>query len=535
MPFDPLTTALRWSVRLRASASGVSLEARVRLAIAAGATLLRYPSATFDLRNFQELAKICHLCRANGVVLLLEDNPLLARSLDANGIHWTRPLAGLPAARDVLSENALIGADIPLADPAAGVDPGGIDYLSVQLSPDAWRTQGQRNTTLAGIRALASGSPLPLVVPMVADAELASLCLEAGAAGVVIEEDHGQKSAGTRQRIAAALGCVSRETPVLPWRDEFQLIHRLLTRQGRPGPAEHPAVRVPPGDDACLLAPLTRPVITTDTQREGVHFRFEWQAPQEIGERAVNVALSDLAASYATPVGLFINLSLPDWMPERTVIALYRGVEQALGAHGAALGGGNVSRGREFAMDLFAVGEGRPDLFPTRSAARPGFGLYATGPLGLARAGLEALRLKDPGFPHLIEHFKRPVARFKAATVLAEHGVQCVMDISDGLAGDARHMAEASGVSIEIDVTGMEQGVEFTAFCRKYGRCPETLAISGGDDYELLFACPPEIFESIRRRLPQALQVGRILAWQGHPLVGKAAGIRSFQHGEKKQ
>jgi thiamine-monophosphate kinase len=533
---DAFNSALRWSVTIHGGASGQSASARALSAISAGATLLRYKPAPSPIADYGELTQICRLCRGSGVVFLIDDDPILARSLDAQGIHWNRSLEALPAVRKVLGDKALIGVGMALSAPPSAMDLADLDYLSVRPPAGTWRTKGKREAALARIRALSSrASPVPLVVDMVPNAAVASLCVAAGAAGVVTGQSSGPTAAGSQAPMAAALGCQPRKSPSLPWQNEFQLIHRLLNGPARPLPPGHPALLVPPGDDACLFSPLTRPVFSSDTQREGVHFRFEWQTPVEIGEKAVSVTLSDLAACYARPVGLFINLSLPEWISEQTIVAVYQGVQAALIRYGAALGGGNVSRSREFAMDLFAVGEGRPDLFPTRTAARPGFGLYATGPLGLARAGLEALRLKDTGFPLLMDRFKRPAARFDAAQVLADYGVACVMDISDGLAGDAGHLATASGVSIEIDVGRMELEEEFSAFCRKYDKSPETLIISGGEDYELLFACAPETFERIGRRLPQAVQVGRILTFRGQPLMGEAAAIRSFQHGQSHQ
>jgi thiamine-monophosphate kinase len=319
-------------------------------------------------------------------------------------------------------------------------------------------------------------------------------------------------------------------SPSPPWRDEFSLIARLLDA-GAPGGELHPALRQAPGDDACLLRGLSNPVITTDTQREGIHFRFDWQTPEEIGQKAVTVTLSDLAASYADPVALFINLCLPKVMSEETILRAYRGIHRGLQTHGCALGGGNTSAGERFALDLFAIGQGREDIFPTRSAATPGFGLYVTGPLGLARAGLEALQRKDPDFPELIRRFKAPVARFDAAAVLAANGVRCVMDISDGLAGDARHIAKASNLSINIDVGGFNVSEELSRFCRRYDLDPAIMAVAGGEDYELLFACPPETFTRITKMLPEAFQVGRCLDYQGQHLVGNAADISSFQHG----
>jgi thiamine-monophosphate kinase len=272
-------------------------------------------------------------------------------------------------------------------------------------------------------------------------------------------------------------------------------------------------------------------VITTDTQKEGVHFRLEWQAPREIGTKAVEVTFSDLAACYATPVSLFVNLALPSHISDDTVEALYAGIKKALNKYGCTLGGGNISAGHRLSLDLFAVGRGHETIFPTRSGARPGYGAYCSGPLGLARGGLEALICKDPAFKELIAAFKSPSARFDAAQVLAANNVDCVIDISDGLAGDAQHIATASGISIEFDLSNAPIDPALAMFCEKYNLNPVDMVLAGGEDYELLFACPPATFDKVKKELPQAYQVGICLAFQGEHIVNLPAGVSSFQHG----
>ena len=291
---------------------------------------------------------------------------------------------------------------------------------------------------------------------------------------------------------------------------------------------------MPAGDDAALLASIKHPVITTDTQKENIHFRLDWQTFDEVGQKAVEITFSDLAASYATPLALFVNLSIPSHMTDDMIEELYVGINAALNRHKAALVGGNISAGLDFSIDLFAVGEGIPNLFPLRSAACPGDGLYVTGPIGMARAGLDCLMQNETQFPELIQKFTTPIARFDAARILAARGVQCVMDISDGLSGDARHIAEASEISIEFDPAGFHIDPALLAYCGKHGLDPRLLMLSGGEDYELLFACKPEIFEQIQKPLPEAFCVGRCLSYAGKPIINLPEGIRSFQHGEKK-
>jgi thiamine-monophosphate kinase len=311
-----------------------------------------------------------------------------------------------------------------------------------------------------------------------------------------------------------------------PWRDEFGLIEKIL----RQAPVAGSGIIVGPGDDACLLSGLSHPIISTDTQREGVHFRRDWQSPEEIGEKAVSVTLSDLAASYARPVSLFINLGIPPYLPDTFMEALYRGINTGLKMYDCGMGGGNISGGEELSLDLFAIGQGR-DVFPERSTAGAGFGLFATGPLGLARAGLEALLKDDGNFPQLVHSFKHPRARFDAADVLAAHGVGCVMDISDGLAGDAEHLAKASDLTIELETENLHFSDEMIDFCRKYGHRPEDFALAGGEDYELLFACPPEKFPGIRASLPQAIRIGRCLPFHGARIIRPDSKLTSYRHG----
>ena len=190
--------------------------------------------------------------------------------------------------------------------------------------------------------------------------------------------------------------------------------------------------------------------------------------------------------------------------------------------------------GHQLSLDLFAVGRGHDTLFPSRSNALPGYSLYCTGPLGLARAGLECLVKKDMTFKDLIARFKAPTARFDAAGILAANQVNCVIDVSDGLAGDAKHIAESSGIAIEFDLTACPFDPDLVAFCRKYSLNVKEVVLSGGEDYELLFACLPETFEKLQKDLPEAYPVGRCLPFKGEYLVNLPTGIRSFQHGQRR-
>jgi thiamine-monophosphate kinase len=474
------------------------------------------------------------MCRCNRIPFVVNDDIVLAKAVDADGVHLGQDDECPASARSILGDHALVGVSVSTPDELKRTELSGCDYIgtgpvfATSTKPDAKAVIG-----LSGLEMIVRQAPLPVVAIGGIDGSNAGACFDLGAAGVSVIScisRAGNPDASAR-RLGMVCGCPPRSRLCTPWNDEFGLIEKLLAASPLPAPGATPRIRVAPGDDAALFASLSRPVISTDTHKENIHFNPDWQTPEEIGNKSVVITLSDLAACYAAPVGLFINLALPPSISESFVEALYRGVGDALRTHDCALGGGNISNSKEFSIDLFAVGQGNSELFPRRSAARPGDGLYSTGPLGLARAGLLCLRKKDSDYPALIAKFRSPSARFDAAGVLAEHRVLCVMDVSDGLAGDADHIAKASHVTIEFDLDPHYLDPKLVSFCAKYALQPETVALEGGEDYELLFACPPAVFDSVRNQLPEAFPVGRCHVFNGVHLANLPPHIRSFQHG----
>jgi len=311
--------------------------------------------------------------------------------------------------------------------------------------------------------------------------------------------------------------------------NEFDLIKKIQQKISGIN-RNHSALIVPPGDDAALLSSLVRPVITTDCQRQNVHFRLDWQSPEEIGFKAAVVTLSDLAASYAQPVCLFVNLTIPEGISELTLLQLYDGLCEALTLYPCALGGGNISSGSELSLDLFAMGEGSSLLFPLRSKALLGQGLYVTGPLGLARAGLDALERGLTDVPDLIRFFKRPRPRFDAADILLKKHISCVMDISDGLAGDAHHLAEASNIAIRFEIQTSFMPDILKEYCQRFNLSPLEMTLAGGEDYELLFTCEESVFQTINKDLPGAFKVGTCLEFQGTRILNPPLSAHSFVH-----
>jgi thiamine-monophosphate kinase len=516
--------------------AGLSPLNQVRIAIAAGATLIQYRNKGFSPRFYKEIVEIRDVCKSNRVPLIINDDILLAKAVSADGVHVGQEDENPAIARQILGPSALVGVSVSTLEELERTDLSPCDYIGVgPVYPTGTKPDVKTVIRLSGLKAVSKLSPLPVVAIGGINETNAADCFDNGADGVslISAVSRAKDPEKAAQNLARICGCSPRGKLDGPWEDEFGLIEKLIQVKQPPGPDASNLI-VPPGDDTSLLKAVSRPVITTDTHREGIHFSFAWQTPFEVGQKAVEITLSDLAAAYAKPICVFINLGLPPHVSEAIVQELYDGVHVALDRHACELGGGNISGGSELSLDLFAVGQGRKDLFPARSNARSGYGLYCTGPLGMARAGLRALMKKDFSHAGLIEKFKSPRARFDAAEVLAENGVDCIMDISDGLSGDAAHIAKTSGISIRLEMSSEYLDESLSAFCRQYGLNPLETALAGGEDYELLFACPPEVFQKIRKIMPEVYQVGQCLPFSGKPVLNPTSEASSFQHGKRE-
>lgn len=255
---------------------------------------------------------------------------------------------------------------------------------------------------------------------------------------------------------------------------EFDLIRRMFARW-------RDAAR-DAGDDAAVLVvpPGHRVIASTDTSLEDVHFRRSWLTLEEVGYRATVAALSDLAAMAATPLGLLVAASVPPDVAA-SIEELADGIGAA--AAGAACGivGGDLTRGDRISLTVTVLGTARRPVF--RSGARGGHRLYVTGRLGGPGAALRALVAgAQPLSAHRVR-FARPEPRLAEARWLAERGAAALIDLSDGLASDARHLAAASGVALRIDLDRLP---------RVEGVDGPGAAISG-EEYELLAAVPDEL------------------------------------------
>lgn len=228
--------------------------------------------------------------------------------------------------------------------------------------------------------------------------------------------------------------------------------------------------------------------ISTDVSVEGVHFRREWLTLEEIGWRAAAAAFSDLAAAGATAIGVVTALTVPAGESVANTTRLMQGVDAAAEWAGGRLLGGDLSRGDSISLAVTAVGTA--ERMMTRSGARPGDGLWVSGELGGARAALSAWTAGREPPPEARARFAKPPLRLGWGHWLASHGATAMLDVSDGIAGDAGHLAAASGVAIRVFLEALPTHSAVEAEARAGGESPAEFAARGGEDYELLVTLP---------------------------------------------
>ena len=292
---------------------------------------------------------------------------------------------------------------------------------------------------------------------------------------------------------------------------EFDRIREIL-RELPELPAD---VRVGPGDDASVLSNGT--VVSTDLATEGVHFRLDWVSRAEAGYRSAAAAVSDLAAMAAEPVGILVSMGVPG--DGTAADELMKGVRALASKLGMAILGGDLTRSSgPIVLDVVSIG--RVSLPLLRSGARPGDELWVTGTLGAAAAAA-ALWSKGSQVPDALrERFVSPSPRIAEARWLSEAGVHAGLDVSDGLAGDAGHLAAASEVAVVLDAETIPFDPGLAELTIAQVGTSLEFALHGGDDFEMFVSAPPGLLqpheEEFRERFAISLtRVGRVTEGRG--------------------
>ena len=295
---------------------------------------------------------------------------------------------------------------------------------------------------------------------------------------------------------------------------------KLITRIRRSAVRRAGVVKGIGDDCAVLKIPAGHEaLVTTDFTSEDVHFRRGWHAPDVVGRRCLTRGLSDMAAMGGRPIAAFLSLAVPQTIPQRWVDGFMKGLLQLADQFDTTLAGGDTAESKSGILaDIVVLGSVPRGKAVMRSGAKPGDGIYVSGELGGATAALKQLfRGKKVRPVDYSPHF-HPTPRVEIGEWLREKRIATAMiDLSDGLSTDLKHICEESGVGAKIEASQIPRAM--------VGPLHEPvaldLALHGGEDYELLFTAPAH------RRVPQRVagvpihRIGRVQSGSGIVLVGE--------------
>ena len=279
-----------------------------------------------------------------------------------------------------------------------------------------------------------------------------------------------------------------------------------------------PGVVVGIGDDAAVFRADGLGLATTDSLVEGSHFSRAWASAEELGWKALAVNLSDIAAMGGVPRYALISLALPPDTEVEWVLELYEGLVEAAQLYQVAIVGGDLHRAPEVSINVTVLGTAQ-GAYLLRSAARPGDLVGVTGHLGSSAGGLRMLRqglsLDAEASAYLRQAHLRPRPRIGEGQALLRLGVKAAIDISDGLVADLGHLCRLSRVRARITTSYLPL---HPLLKRAFPGQAIALALTGGEDYELLFTAPHEAMLRARKNLPVTV-IGELREGEGVEVV----------------
>jgi thiamine-monophosphate kinase len=302
---------------------------------------------------------------------------------------------------------------------------------------------------------------------------------------------------------------------------EFGFIDRIAARSGSGS-----GVALGIGDDAAAVIPTpgVQTLVTADMLVEGIHFDLTFTGPFELGRKSLAVNLSDLAAMGGIPRFALLCLAIPPAVPLDFLDAFIAGFASRAEQHGVTLIGGDTCASRSgLIISVTLMGEQHPDRIVRRSGARPGDRLYVTGTVGDSALGLELLRRGERSGAAINRHLD-PLPRNEAGLILAEKGLATAMiDVSDGLVADLGHILKQSGCGATVFLDRLPLSPEYLKRTGDPADDRFALALSGGEDYELLFTAPAgreeEVLAHVTSPSLPVTPIGEISAAAGLALI----------------
>ncbi|NBX82064.1 thiamine-phosphate kinase [bacterium] len=284
-------------------------------------------------------------------------------------------------------------------------------------------------------------------------------------------------------------------------KSEFELIERLKQLL----PPISSQVELGIGDDAATVHWNEKRILTTvDSLVEGIHFDWKFCRPSEVGKKAMNANLSDIAAMGGKPRFALIALGLPISWDQEKIEGMYRGIAEVCGERGVDVVGGNISRNPErLWISITVLGDPANGVLK-RSGAQVGDVIFLSGTVGEAAAGLELLRSQPERarqqFPNLVRRYTEGHAQIELGQLLGKKPkVHSLIDVSDGLSSELWHLSKASQVEVVIQANQLWVSEELQRASVIFSQSPLRWQLSGGEDYELLGTCSSESWKVLHQ------------------------------------
>lgn len=494
----------------------------VRQGVEGGVTMVQLRDKDSDDGTFlAEALKLKALLKPYGVSLIINDRVDIALKVGAEGVHIGQSDMPYETARRLLGPDRIIGLSVENFDQIEEANRLDVDYVGISpVFATPTKTDTAEPFGLDGLERAVRMSVHPTVAIGGVNCANAHDLMMRGADGIAVVS--AIMSADEPREAARALRA-ELDRPV----GEFGLIDSIK------GMFSVPDGVTGIGDDCAILPQRDgrETLVSTDMLIEGVHFLIEDVDAYSLGWKSAAVNISDIAAMGGVPTGSFLSFARPKSLTHSFINEFMRGYKDLSDRYGCPLLGGDTTGSPDrVCINVTVLGEAARGRAVRRGGARPGDLVCVTGTLGDSAAGLKCILDgvgRDGLVNYLIQRHYRPEPKVEAGIALAAAGVHAMLDISDGVASDLRHILDASGVGARVDVRSLPLSAELRSLAQRQGWDTAVLALEGGEDYELLFTADHETEKHLGT---QHFVIGQIIEGQGIEWLGDTNEHFGFRH-----